>query len=220
MHSATISISTRLPTNGKTADELLSGNVVAKLAGALAALHAVPDDVTFMRSVEALEKVQPEKIPFELLDFNLGERWIPTAYYNRFASQLFDIDTTVRYFQSMDTFKVNTGAGNTKTDQEYAVTTKNNSKTYGDVILEHALENTTPFYTYEVQVGDRTIRVADNEAIQLAHQKIESIREKFVQWLSSLPADDKKNIEELILTTSSIVMCFGNMMATTCSSRG
>ena len=47
----------------------------------------------------ALEKIQPEKIPFELLDFNLGERWIPNDYYNRFAFHLFELNTAVNYFQ-------------------------------------------------------------------------------------------------------------------------
>ncbi|MEO6868005.1 MAG: helicase-related protein [Ginsengibacter sp.] len=41
----------------------------------------------------------------------------------------------------------------------------------------------------------------DNEAIQLAHQKIESIRNGFVTWLPNLPAEDKKNIETLYNNT-------------------
>ena len=68
-------------------------------------------------------------------------------------------------------------------------------------MLEHALENTTPFYTYEVKHGDKTIRVPDNDAIQLAHQKIESIRNGFVAWLNELPGDDKRNLEALYNNT-------------------
>jgi len=63
-------------------------------------------------------------------------------------------------------------------------------------MLEHALENTTPFYTYEVDLGDKTIRVPDNDAIQLAHQKIESIRNNFTGWLKELPDSDKKDLEQ------------------------
>ncbi|ULT42940.1 hypothetical protein KRR40_05180 [Niabella defluvii] len=65
-------------------------------------------------------------------------------------------------------------------------------------MLEHALENTTPFFTYEVKgPNNTTIRVPDNEAIQLAHQKIEQIRSGFINWLNEIPDDEKKNLENL-----------------------
>jgi len=181
----------------ETADRLLSGNVVVKLRIAENKAKEQPDNSQLQRSYEALQKVQPEKIPFELLDFNLGERWIPVEYYNRFASHLFATDTAVSYFSSIDSFKVKPEGSNARITQEYAVTTKSGRTTYGYTLLEHALENTTPFYTYEVDMGDTTIRVPDNEAIQLAHQKVESIRTQFGGWLQDLPAADKKNIENL-----------------------
>ncbi|MEO7045331.1 MAG: N-6 DNA methylase, partial [Ferruginibacter sp.] len=181
----------------ETADQFLSGNVVSKLNVAKDAAEKAPDTIQLQRSKEALEKMQPEKIPFALLDFNLGERWIPLEYYNRFASHFFDLETEVNYFPSVDNFKIKINGSNAKVNQEYAVTTKSGKTTYGNTLLEHALENTTPFYTYEVKQGDKTIRVPDNDAIQLAHQKIESIRNRFTEWLQELPGDDKKQIESL-----------------------
>ena len=185
----------------ETADRFLSGNVVAKLNIAKEEADKTPNNIQLQRSLEALEKIQPEKIPFELLDFNLGERWIPKDYYNRFATHLFELNTEVNYFPSADTFKVKSEGGNAKINQEYAVTTKNGRTTYGHTLLEHALENTTPFYTYEVDMGDKTIRVPDNDAIQLAHQKIESIRNNFGNWLKELPEEDKKELEALYNNT-------------------
>ena len=41
----------------------------------------------------------------------------------------------------------------------------------------------------------------DNEAIQLAHQKIESIRNGFITWLQELPEADKKHLETLYNNT-------------------
>ncbi|MBA3830114.1 MAG: hypothetical protein H0X33_14335 [Taibaiella sp.] len=152
----------------ETVDLYLSGNVVEKLSIAKRKVEQYPDDRQLQKSLEAISKVQPEKIPFELLDFNLGERWIPISYYERFASDLFESKTDVRYFSSLDSFKVETASYNAKITQEYAVTPKNGRTTYGVTILEHALENTTPFFTYEVDLGEKKIRVADNEAIQLA----------------------------------------------------
>lgn len=181
----------------ETADQFLSGNVVSKLRVASEAAEKNPDNLQLFKSLAALQKVQPEKIPFELLDFNLGERWIPESYYNSFAFHLFEMNTDVSYFPSVDSFKVKPISSNAKTNQEYAVTTKSGKTTYGALLLEHALENTTPFYTYEVDLGDKTIRVPDNEAIQLAHQKIESIRNGFIEWLKELSADEKKELETL-----------------------
>lgn len=181
----------------ETADQFLSGNVVSKLRIASEVTEKNPDNLQLLKSLAVLQKVQPEKIPFELLDFNLGERWIPESYYNSFASHLFEMHTDVSYFSSVDSFKVKPVSSNAKTNQEYAVTTKSGKTTYGALLLEHALENTTPFYTYEVDIGDKSIRVPDNEAIQLAHQKIESIRNGFIDWLKELPANVKKELETL-----------------------
>jgi N12 class adenine-specific DNA methylase len=184
--------------NWETKDQYLSGNVVDKLVIAEEKVKQQPDNVQFKRSMAAISKVQPEKIPFELLDFNLGERWIPINFYNRFASELFELNANIRYFKSLDTFKVATSGQNAKINQEYAVTPKNGRTTYGNTLLEHALENTTPFFTYEVSAGEgKTIRLPDNDAIQLAHQKIESIRNSFVTWLQELPDTDKKDLESL-----------------------
>ena len=181
----------------ETTDQLLSGNVVVKLNIAKVEIEKSPDNFQLQRSLQALEKIQPEKILFELLDFNLGERWIPQDFYNRFAKHLFELNTAVSNFPSLNIFKVKVESSDAKTNAEYAVTTKSGKTSYGNILLEHALENTTPFYTYEVDLGNKTIRVPDNDVIQLAHQKIESIRNKFTKWLKELPDTDKKYFEEL-----------------------
>jgi len=191
------------PTSGnwETADQYLSGNVVAKLEQAKMKAEGFPENQHYRRSLEAIQEIQPERVPFGLLDFNLGERWIPEEYYRRFATDLFDKETSVNYFPSLDTFKVTTGH-NTKIDREYAIQPKNGRTTYGYTILEYALENTVPFFTYEVSDGNgKTVRVPDNEAIQLAHQKIEQIRSRFISWLGDLPVEDRQRIESLYNNT-------------------
>ena len=185
----------------ETSDLYLSGNVVEKLQQAKQAVQQYPENTQYHKGMQALEKVQPERIPFELLDFNLGERWMPIHYYENFAHQLFDQPTEISYFPSLDTFKVSTGH-NTKIDREFAVTPKSGRTTYGYTILEHALENTAPFFTYEVDgPSGKPIRLPDNEAIQLAHQKIENIRNGFIEWLQELPVNDKKELESLYNNT-------------------
>jgi N12 class adenine-specific DNA methylase len=181
----------------ETADRYLSGNVVQKLKDAQSLVKEDPENTEYARSLGAIEKVQPEKILFELLDFNLGERWIPTDYYSRYASHIFELDAQVQYFGSVDTFKVAVKGSNAKIDQEYAIRPKSGQNMYGASLLEHALENTTPFFTYEVAVGDKTVRYPDNDATQLAHQKIENLRNGFIDWLQLLPEEEKKSLETL-----------------------
>lgn len=186
----------------ETVDQYLSGNVVEKLTlvEQQAGLH--PENVQLQRSLQAIAGVQPEKIPFELLDFNLGERWLPASFYTRFATDLFDLDASVSYFPSLDTFKVLTAGYNAKVTQEYAVVPRSGRTTYGHTLLEHALENTAPFFTYEVERGEgKSVRLPDNEAIQLAHQKIEAIRNRFGAWLQELAEADKKQLETLYNNT-------------------
>lgn len=149
-------------------------------------------------SLAAIKNVQPAPIPFEMLDFNLGERWIPEKYYSRFATDLFETDTRISYFPSMDTFRAIPQGRNVKIWREFAITPESGKTMYGNSILEHAMENTTPFFTREVELADgKKVRVPDNKAIQLAHQKIESIRTRFSEWLNDLPAIDKTALETL-----------------------
>jgi N12 class adenine-specific DNA methylase len=181
----------------ETKDQFLSGNVVEKLHKVTAIVEDQPENLQFQRSKEALVGVQPEKIPFELLDFNLGERWMPVAYFEQFANELFETDTKINYLPSLDTFKVTPSRRNAKIDEQYAVMPKSGKKMYGYTLLENALENTAPFFTYEVDMGDKKVRLPDNEATQLAHQKIESIRSGFIEWLQQLPDEDKQSLEKL-----------------------
>jgi N12 class adenine-specific DNA methylase len=185
----------------ETADAFLGGNVVDKLQDCRSMLFEDSTNDQFLRSITALEAVQPEKIPFELLDFNLGERWIPISYYERFAESLFDLPASINFLSSLDTFKVTIKGRNAKIDQEYAIRPKSGKNTYGYTLLEHALENTAPFFTYETEIAGKSVRLPDNDATQLAHQKIENIRSAFVTWLTEIPIEDKQNLELLYNNT-------------------
>lgn len=180
-----------------TADSYLSGNVVAKLQAAEQYAAADPENFQLLRSLTQIRRVQPQPVPFELLDFNLGERWLPVSYYEAFASELFQVETEINYFPSVDTFKVSYSKGNTTTDTEFAVVPKQSDRITGKTLLEHALENTTPNITYPVEVDGKIRRVPDTEAIQNAHRKIETIRSRYNEWLKELPAADKQLIEKL-----------------------
>ncbi|MFC6100795.1 helicase-related protein [Olivibacter domesticus] len=181
----------------ETNDEYLSGNVVEKLSLAESVLKQHPEDIQLRRSYEAIKGSQPEKVPFELLDFNLGERWIPTEYYERYLKELLDTDVRINYFNSIDNFIVDINRPNSKCETEFRINPKSGKTMNAHTLVEHALENTTPFFTYAVEEHGGTVRKPDNDATQLAHQKIEQIRKGFVEWLSALNKEEKEKLENL-----------------------
>ena len=173
------------------AERWIAGNVVEKADEVRAYLENYPDDTEAKESLTALEEARPKRIEFEELDFNLGERWIPTGIYARFASHLFDADVLVHYSESSDDFSVKCHQGNMHIWEKYAV--KAESRTFdGIALLKHALVNTTPDITKKVMVGDQEVKVRDMEAIQMANTKIDEIRTAFTDWLHA-QNDEFKN---------------------------
>ncbi len=160
----------------------IAGNVVEKAQEVRTYIENNPDDIEAKASLTVLEEARPRRIEFEELDFNLGERWIPTGIYARFASHLFDADVLIHYSESSDDFSVKCNQGNMHIWEKYAV--KAESRTFdGIALLKHALVNTTPDITKKVMVGDQEVKVRDMEAIQMANTKIDEIRTAFTEWL-------------------------------------
>ncbi len=164
------------------AERWIAGNVVEKAQEVRIYLENNPDDTEAKASLTVLEEARPRRIEFEELDFNLGERWIPTGIYARFATHLFDTDVPIHYSESSDDFSVTCKQKNVHIWDKYAV--KAESRTFdGIALLKHALVNTTPDITKKVMVGDQEVKVRDMEAIQMANTKIDEIRTAFSDWL-------------------------------------
>src|SRR3546814_9066603 len=86
----------------ETSDEFLCGNVAGKLKAVATIAEEYPGDPLVQKGLNALTGVQPEKIPFELLDFNFGERWIPVSYYDNYLQSVFELENKVSYFPSVE----------------------------------------------------------------------------------------------------------------------
>ena len=79
------------------ADRFIAGNVVQKVANVENWVNSHEGHEMLPQAKEALETLKdavPEQIPFEDLDFNFGERWIPTGVYAAYMGRL--LDTEVR----------------------------------------------------------------------------------------------------------------------------
>jgi len=182
----------------QTREMLLSGNVFEKLQAVQDYCETHPEEKEALRTQTALQENQPEKVPFELLEFNFGERWIPTQVYQDYLSHLFDIPIRIQYTQSTDTFTVRTSRStqsNAKITTEFAVNAQ--TRTYDGLDLaEYALLNTNPHITKKLYDGGQEVTIRDQEKTQLAASKIEQIRTQFPTWLNEQPQELKNDIEQ------------------------
>ncbi|HPF52374.1 MAG TPA: N-6 DNA methylase [Draconibacterium sp.] len=186
--------------NYKVADKFIAGNVVEKVSDIENYLSQHPNDIAAKESLNVLQNSIPEPIPFEELDFNFGERWIPTNIYSQYASHLFKTGVDIHYSSSVDEFSVKAQFTNANIYEKYAV--KSQSRLYdGIALMKHALVNTTPDITKKIIVDDKEVKVRDNEAIQLANSKIDEIRNGFTDWLNEQSPVFKQKLAGLYNST-------------------
>lgn len=180
------------------AERFLSGNVVSKAEMVEELLAADPDNKEISGALDALRKAAPERISFSDLDFNFGERWIPTNIYSEYASWLFDSKTTINYLSSGDEYVIKTESRrNAQIRQRFSVKAQSGRVFDGINLMRHALHNTSPNIMKEVGIGDEKVKVKDIEAIQLANSKIDEIRDGFYEWMQAQSPEFKERITDM-----------------------
>ena len=110
-----------LVSNYEIAERFISGNVIEKAESIETYLLGAPDDRLGSESLLALRDAKPEQIPFDDLDFNLGERWIPTGIYSQFASYLYDTDVKIFYNSSADEYAIKSSGYNANIWDKFCV---------------------------------------------------------------------------------------------------
>lgn len=179
----------------ETADVMLSGNVVSKLERFLIQAQ-YESNYQIQKTCEALKEVIPEKIPFEEIGLNLGERWIPESIYSEFVANKFDVyNASVRFNGSSDDFSV-TGNNSYYANQRYGV--KSHSRYYDAYkVMRFALLDDMPKMTIKVGTGEDERTIPDNEGIQKMNASTDLIKTEFREWLLSLPESKKAYLEAL-----------------------
>ena len=183
------------------ADRFIAGNVVQKAADVEEWIsgHGEHGMLPQAReSLEALKEAMPEQIPFEELDFNFGERWIPTGVYAAYMSRLFETDVRISYSESLDEYSVACSHRTMKITDEFLV--KGYYRHYdGMHLLKHALHNTCPDMMKKVGEDENgnDIKARDSEGIQLANAKIDEIRGGFTEWLEEQSPEFKKRLTDM-----------------------
>ena len=166
------------------ADRFIAGNVIEKAERIEEWQKSHPDDTRVTESLTALKASCPEPIAFEDLDFNFGERWIPTGVYSAYMSHLFNTEVSIVYSDSMDEYSAKCSLKTMAITDEYVV--KGYYRNYdGMNLLKHALHNTCPDMMKSIGEDENgnDIKVRDSEGIQLANAKIDEIRNGFSEWL-------------------------------------
>ena len=183
------------------ADRFIAGNVVQKVADVEEWIKGHEGHGMMPQAQEALAALResvPEQIPFEDLDFNFGERWIPTGVYAAYMSRLFDTEVRITYSESLDEYSVKCAYRTMKITDEFLV--KGYYRNYdGMNLLKHALHNTCPDMMKSIGKDENgnDIKVRDSEGIQLANAKIDEIRNGFTEWLEEQSPEFKKRLTDM-----------------------
>ena len=183
------------------ADRFIAGNVVQKTADVEDWIKENEGHGMLPQAQEALAALResiPEQIPFEDLDFNFGERWIPTGVYAAYMSRLFDTEVRITYSENIDEYAVACSHKTMKITDEFLV--KGYYRHYdGMNLLKHALHNTCPDMMKSIGKDEHgnDIKVRDSEGIQLANAKIDEIRGGFTEWLEEQSPEFKKRLTDM-----------------------
>jgi N12 class adenine-specific DNA methylase/predicted RNA methylase len=182
------------------ADKFVAGNVVSKADEVQRFLESHPGHAAAEESLAALRDAAPKPIAFDDLDFNFGERWIPTGIYAEYASWLFGTNVKVTYAASRDEFSLTASNRTAQIWEQYAVRSESHLFD-GLAIMRHALHDTTPEITKKVDRlvdGEiKEVKVPDGEKIQLANTKIDEIRGGFSDWLREQSPQFKERLADI-----------------------
>ena len=187
--------------NYEIADRFIAGNVVVKAKEVEEWVKGHEGHGMMPQAREALaalKEAMPEQIPFEELDFNFGERWIPAGVYAAYMSRLFETDVRISYSESLDEYSVACSHRTMKITDEFLV--KGYYRHYdGMHLLKHALHNTCPDMMKKVGEDEhgKDIKARDSEGIQLANAKIDEIRGGFTEWLEEQSPEFKKRLTDM-----------------------
>lgn len=189
----------------ETADEYLSGNVREKLRVAKAAAMENP---AYGINVEALEKVQPERIEASDIDVRIGTTWIDPKDYEQFIYELLNTPRRARAVRS-EWYNSGIQVHLNKITMEWFIESKSMdkrsvaaTKTYGTSrmdaysIFEETLNLKTVTVRDRVDDGDGKYHyVVNKNETMLAREKQNQMKEKFKEWLFADPERRAKYVD-------------------------
>jgi N12 class adenine-specific DNA methylase/predicted RNA methylase len=185
-----------------TKDEFLSGNIVQKIEAwekikDSERRNAFPEltDKDIDTHLERLKEIRPVFLKRELIDINLGERWIPIDIYESFAEHLFKEKTQLKYLESADQYLVNVSRYSNEESITYAATI-HNGRISGSKIMEYAMADTQPYLQIRIDGTNPPLYKPDQDGMKNVEMKIKQVKDEFENFLSTRQ-DIAGRIEEL-----------------------
>lgn len=168
------------PKGGWTArDTYLSGQVRRKL---LEAREAARIDPQYKPNVEALEKVQPEDVPYSKISARMGAAWIPASDIAQFMADMMSAPASsfsVRHDKTTGRWAIGYAgsarlAGTVKDREELGTPARSFPE-----IIQAAIDDRP----IRVTVKDGDVTYVDRKASAAANKKVREIRKKFDRWI-------------------------------------
>jgi len=180
----------------ETAEEYLSGDVVAKLD--YARLKAT-DNEMFTRNVTALQDVQPPKLLPSDIDFRIGSPWIPIEYYRQFMYETFETPNYLKptsyndsgrielsYLEYTDTWRISNKGwddNSIKANQIYGTERMNGYEIYENSLNMQSVTIRDPVKYHDDDGNEKIKYVVNAEETMIARSKQQQIKEAFGTWL-------------------------------------
>ena len=153
----------------ETADTYLSGNVKKKLA------KAKQSGPEYAENVKALEAVQPEDVPPELISFHIGSTWVPTSIYEAFAREVLDNSIKINYREDVGVWSF---------DVETMYSTRFDTERMDGVGMFKTMLQNKDIAIYDPKT-DTEPRRFNLEATTIAKAKGEDMDRAFSEWVLS-----------------------------------
>ena len=184
-------------------DEFLSGNIIKKIEAweQLKISDTASQDFPELTEkdidthLERLKEVRPVYLKRELIDINIGERWIPIDIYESFAEHLFKEKTEIQYLGSTDLFLVNVKGYSNEENITYAATI-HDGKISGSKIMEYAMADTQPYLQIRIPSTEPAQYKPDLDGMKNVEMKIKEVKDEFENFLNNRE-DVAQRIEEI-----------------------
>lgn len=171
----------------ETAEKYLSGNVKKKLHFAK---EVASEKEIYKKNVEALEEVQPQRIPAEDISVRLGTAWIKPEYYKQFLLETMEnssyqakANTNIEYSTLTGHWRISSRSkwifSDTLMEQDLGTTRMDAFE-----VLEHCL-NQTPIKIFDKVKGDdnKDHNVLNKQATKEATLKAKEWENRFQDWI-------------------------------------
>lgn len=185
---------------------VINGDVISKrksLEDYIRSCGQLPEFVgkCYDDTITALRNATPTPIAYEDIDIQLGVRWLPVQYFERFSRHIFHHEYKITYTAANDMFLVENKSGYSYDDEgnqfgKYRVYCEASQRRYdGYEILGFALIDKCPEITYT----RREIKFTDHEGMQLVQKKIDQMRREFLEFMQSkkITPEERLQIEQL-----------------------